>query len=70
MRSKFSQTIILPQKEAGLKEVDEWMPFIDPFDAEVKILVCDQCSTAVDDDNSELLSKVKGKETQLFNLIY
>ena len=47
----------------GISEADQWLPFVDGLDLEVKILVCDQCSV---DDNSPLYSKVKGISSEYF----
>lgn len=42
----------------GLKEVDQWLPFVNEFEPEIKILVCDRC--AIEEGDQQRYSKYDG----------
>ena len=47
-------------KDQNLLAVEEWNPLIKTVDAEVKILVCDQCSIG-EEQNPKFTKKIDGK---------
>ncbi|XP_073994886.1 alpha- and gamma-adaptin-binding protein p34-like isoform X2 [Rhodnius prolixus] len=47
-----------PQSARGLEPVNEWMSFLEEYEAEVKILVCNRCH----DSSNSILTKFKVQE--------
>lgn len=49
----------------GLKEVDQWLPFVNEFEPEIKILVCDRC--AIEEGDQQRYSKYDAQKWCITN---